>query len=541
MTFLNRYKITPKLIGGFVVVLSLMLLVAVVLSGSIRQMNQSARWVNHTYEVIRTAESVGAAMVDMETGQRGFMIAGADEYLEPFNKGKKIFDALIKKGANLTSDNPNQTGRWQDVAKLKSQWLNAAAEPEIESRRKVTSSLDAVQNFKEVSSRTVGKEIFDNIRAALEVLRQRFKGDESGSHLVTHLTLDLVDMETGQRGFLLTGLDASLEPYIKGLESFNEHFIQLQSAGAGNDLKAVEDLMLSWREQAAEPEIAKRREMNKYSVTMGDVSKQMKSGPGKKIMDTLRAKLNEIISEEEALIVVRTAAQKNISNFAISFSLIGTLIASLIGISVAIVITKGILTPLKATNRILKDMSQGDGDLTVRLPVETKDEIGDLANNFNAFVSKLQSIMGDVAKVTSELGSASEKMAAIVVQTSAGVEKQKMETATVASAISQMSSSVRDVSCNAVSASDAAGGADTEAKEGRGVVQSTVKAITTLATEIEQSSSVIEKLKDNSENIGTVLDVIKSIAEQTNLLALNAAIEAARAGEQGRGFAVVAD
>ncbi|MFT6778358.1 MAG: methyl-accepting chemotaxis protein [Paraglaciecola sp.] len=181
--------------------------VSVVVYSSITSIIDASKWVNHTYVVIRTGEDVSASMVDMETGQRGFMVTGIDEYLEPYNDGNTRFDSLIKKGQELTSDNPVQIKRWKEVAGLKAQWLQEVAQPEIETRRQVSLGASATANFKTISARTVGKDIFDGIRGVLVNLEAKFLQASStqGAHLITLLTLDLVNMETGQRGFLLTG------------------------------------------------------------------------------------------------------------------------------------------------------------------------------------------------------------------------------------------------------------------------------------------------------------------------------------------------
>lgn len=185
-----------KLSGGFIIILVLMTIISITVFSSINSLISSSKWVNHTYEVIRTAELAGAAMVDMETGQRGFMVAGKDECLEPYNKGIKTFDKLIKKGAELTSDNPKQVERWKTVAKMKARWVNEAATPEIAARRDVSKGSEAIMQFKKISSRTVGKDIFDSIRAALAVLDRKFSGNAQGKFLVTATTLDLVNVVT---------------------------------------------------------------------------------------------------------------------------------------------------------------------------------------------------------------------------------------------------------------------------------------------------------------------------------------------------------
>lgn len=189
----------------------------------------------------------------------------------------------------------------------------------------------------------------------------------------------------------------------------------------------------------------------------------------------------------------------------------------------------------------IKDIAEGEGDLTVHLDDSAKNEFGELAGSFNVFVGKLRTLINTVQGSAMQLSQSAEDMLRITEETNTGIMEQQFQTEQVATSINEMASTVDEISRNASEAEIAAKQADDNSKNGNAEVDQTMATITALTNEIERTAGFISEFEKDSTSIGGVLDVIKGIAEQTNLLALNAAIEAARAGEQGRGFAVVAD
>ena len=217
---------------------------------------------------------------------------------------------------------------------------------------------------------------------------------------------------------------------------------------------------------------------------------------------------------------------------------LGIALAGILAIWLA---SAGITRPLRRMVSMLDDIAQGEGDLTQRLNVDSRNELGQIARGFNAFLARLQGMIGEVVGSVQKVSDASEDTADIANRTDQGVQRQLAEIELVATAVHEMTATAQDVARNATQAAEAANSADHAASQGKRIVAATGTSIAELADEIGRAVKVVQTLARDSENIDAILVTIRSIAEQTNLLALNAAIEAARAGEQGRGFAVVAD
>ena len=322
-------------------------------------------------------------------------------------------------------------------------------------------------------------------------------------------------------------LDYEVRASDDNLKAVNEQLNELDTAleKSRTQLIAPDDIALVQQQLAA---------VTDYRQALARLGQD-----GEQAIERMHQQGTHLIELSQKLSTLQAAKRDQDSAQAKRLLTICTVLALIVGIMAAWAITRQIVIPLQHTLKTVKHVAAGD--LTQDTRTDRRDELGQLQQAVQGMTEGLRELIGGISEGVTQIASAAEELSAVTEQTSSGVNSQKVETDQVATAMHEMTATVQEVARNAEEASEAALAADQQAREGDKVVGEAIAQIEKLAIEVGHSTEAMGHLKRESDKIGSVLDVIKSVAQQTNLLALNAAIEAARAGEAGRGFAVVAD
>ncbi|MCC7703151.1 CHASE3 domain-containing protein [Janthinobacterium sp. GW460P] len=339
----------------------------------------------------------------------------------------------------------------------------------------------------------------------------------------------LINMETGQRGYVITGAEASLEPYKAGQAAFGAHLDKARALTSDNlaqqeRLAKLDAAKQAWLAGALEPVIAMRRAVAQGTAAIEPVLAREKEGRGKQGMDAMRALLDEIGQAETVLLAQRSEAAAALQARTHWTLLGGGAAALLLAASIAWWLARNISGPLRSAIDVARQVAQGD--LTVRVEVRSKDETGELMQALKDMTASLLRIVTEVRGGTQAIATASRQIASGNLDLSARTEQQASSLEETASSMEELTGTVQQNAQNAHEANGLAASASTVAGKGGSVVAQVV--------------DTMGSINDSSRKIVDIIGVIDGIAFQTNILALNAAVEAARAGEQGRGFAVVA-
>ena len=488
--------------------------------------SNTAHWVEHTQDAINKAKAIVEAAINMETGARGFFLAGKHEFLEPYNMGSEQFIALTNELKVFVNDNPQQVGVVSSAAKVIQDWKTTVIAPMIDMRRKADQPVKegetavSMEDVAKEVAKEKGKVFFDTFRghmntfikneeilmvkrraaakdaeasqAALQKeIKETTRWVEHTRNVIEHankIITSAINMETGVRGFLLAGRDEFLEPYNAGKEEFVSLVASLQETVSDNPpqvalLGEAKTTITDWKEKVILPQIELRRAIA-ASKTMDDIRDLTRKAEGKKYFDDFRKKIAAFSKVEADLMTTRKSDAETIADNSFYYIVFGALCTIVIGL------TCSLLTTGSITNTIRR---------VIRALISSSDQFSASADQISISSQELAS----------------------------GAVEQTTQISEISDSLLEMKS-LTDTNVSSANEATAA------SREARLAAENGQRAVGEL-------SETMGKIKDSTDATAKIIQTINEISFQTNLLALNAAVEAARAGDAGKGFAVVAE
>ena len=582
MRFKNLSLRMKVIIGGFTPLIFLVI-VAVVALINVSAIVNSNKWVEHTYNVLSRAKGIVGSAVDMETGMRGYLLAGKEEFLDPYKGGEAKTYQSIKSLQETVDDNPKQVKRLGEVEKILKTWQADVTEPTIALRRKIGDA-KTMNDMAKLVGEARGKKYFDKFRGQIKtfidreaVLMKKRKKDVSGISLdsddnikkfrelnnwVEHtykvimhaeeILAAAVDMETGMRGYLLSGKEEFLDPYKSGRQQFSELVSELKKTVSDNPAQVkllgdIEKNIAAWQTDVTEPTIALRREIGD-AKTMDDMTDLVGEARGKVYFDGFRKLMADFSAEEERLMTARQAENKQRVKNTFNIIIGCAVVAIVLGILLSLGITRSVMAQLGSDPSDIQEVANeiANGNLAVRFDENEQKNQGVYAS-MKHMTTNLSIMFKDINKGVQTLDSSSTELSSISEQVASNAEQTSERAGSVAAASEEMSTNMSSVAAateqttaniqTIVSAVEEMSATINE------IANNTAKGSETTSKAVETAEHVsvkVDELGRAASEISKVTDTIADISEQTNLLALNATIEAARAGEAGKGFAVVA-
>ena len=545
MEFYMNLTVSQRIWGGFICITLLLLLIGGNSLFRIANINNSAQQVNQlSLPALEQSSDLQVEFILMSKAAQASFYTESVAELAPIQQSvleqKQRFDKSYLQLQQVVHDNPELNKSSQNVEQTYKRFIKSVENllrdksNQLKLNKSLRAQLEAIELAAEDANSVVldiididGLEANDSraYQAANKLENNFLSLVTNSTDMLTVKTQNTLDIVKNEQLYYLEEIERSLNllrPAVEAVEpslynDLNNYFTSIRDNILGNNSISAN----------------KKRLIDVIATTEAELAQ------AEQATTTALKQLNELVSQASN---VAFELQKEVSSDVAAANLwtwIGMISATLLAIIVAYITVNRIIKPLAEVNRILDIVASGD--MTQRLDDSAKDEFGELSRSCNTLITSLRSLIQGIISRSTQLAAASEETSAITGESSQAIRNQQAQVEQAATATTEMSSTSQTVSNSAQQALKEIKNADKEADRVKGISNNNKATIEQLAREVESASKVINKLHQDSASIGSILDVIRGIADQTNLLALNAAIEAARAGEQGRGFAVVAD